>query len=249
MSWRSPAGAGCGVRRPYEPPVPNAPAAWSAPVPQPARRGERLSRWWEHLRRRAAHRARSARGRLAISMCAPRYPECVKRGRRCDPARAPLWPSVDATGLRARAAPAARPGIGGVTTVVQPRARRELGARCVRRNPQHGRRRTRHGRRTRGRPAGRAHQPDRGRRARITSTSVRCSGASRLHSRMSACSKQTLELTQFRAQAGLAHGSGRSTGALERGDARVRRSRRSRVQLGQSIHAHCRFFSGGRRPS
>ena len=41
------AGAGCSVRRPYEPPVPNAPAAWSAPVTQPAADVESLSRWWD----------------------------------------------------------------------------------------------------------------------------------------------------------------------------------------------------------
>ena len=38
--------AGCGVRRPYEPPDPSPPAAWSTPVTQPAD-AESLSRWWE----------------------------------------------------------------------------------------------------------------------------------------------------------------------------------------------------------
>ena len=40
------ASAGCSVRRPYQAPEPNAPAAWSTPVTQPAD-AESLSRWWE----------------------------------------------------------------------------------------------------------------------------------------------------------------------------------------------------------
>ncbi|HVQ12773.1 MAG TPA: hypothetical protein VMS40_04245, partial [Vicinamibacterales bacterium] len=41
-------GAACGVRRPYQPPVPNAPAAWSAPAPvTESVDTESLSRWWE----------------------------------------------------------------------------------------------------------------------------------------------------------------------------------------------------------
>ena len=71
-------GAGCGVRRPYQPPVPNAPATWSAPVPESAD-AERLSRWWDPSAMSSSPRSFGAPWK-AISMCARRCPGYVKRG-------------------------------------------------------------------------------------------------------------------------------------------------------------------------
>ena len=106
-------GAGCAVRRPYEPPVPNAPAAWSTPVTQPAD-AESLSRWWEtfgdqrltDLVRRAV--AGNPDVRTAISRV--REARATMRSTRTQ-----LLPSADATGSARANGNGGEAGVSGVT--------------------------------------------------------------------------------------------------------------------------------------
>ena len=108
------AGAGCSVRRPYEPPVPNAPAAWSAPVTQPAADVESLSRWWETFGddQLTALVRRAVTGNLDVRTAISRIREARATMRST---RTQLLPSADATGSVRGTGTGSDAGIGGVT--------------------------------------------------------------------------------------------------------------------------------------
>jgi NodT family efflux transporter outer membrane factor (OMF) lipoprotein len=108
------AGAGCSVRRPYEPPVPNAPAAWSAPVTQPAADVESLSRWWDAFGddQLTALVRRAATGNLDVRTALSRVREARATMRST---RTQLLPSADATGSARGTGTGSEAGIGGVT--------------------------------------------------------------------------------------------------------------------------------------
>ena len=105
--------AGCSVRRPYEAPVPNAPTAWSADVAQPAD-AESLSRWWEtfgdaqltELVRRAVG------GNLDVRTAISRVREARATMRST---RTQLQPTVDASGSARATRSSSQAGIGGTT--------------------------------------------------------------------------------------------------------------------------------------
>jgi NodT family efflux transporter outer membrane factor (OMF) lipoprotein len=107
------AGAGCSVRRAYQPPVPTVPAAWSSSVAQPAD-VESLSQWWESfgdprltgLVRRAVERNLDVR--TAISRV--REARATMRS-----TRTALRPSADASGSARANGTGSEAGIGGVT--------------------------------------------------------------------------------------------------------------------------------------
>jgi len=108
------AGAGCSVRRPYEPPVPNAPAAWSAPVTQPAADVESLSRWWETFGddQLTALVRRAVTGNLDVRTAISRVREARATMRST---RTQLLPSADATGSARASGTGSEAGIGGVS--------------------------------------------------------------------------------------------------------------------------------------
>jgi NodT family efflux transporter outer membrane factor (OMF) lipoprotein len=106
---------GCGVRRPYEAPVPTAPAAWSAPAPvAESADAESMSRWWETfgddqltaLVRRAVEGNRDVR----TAMSRVREARATTRS-----ARTQLWPSADAGGSARASGTGNEAGIAGVT--------------------------------------------------------------------------------------------------------------------------------------
>ena len=105
--------AGCSVRRAYQPPAPNVPAAWSSSVAQPAD-VESLSKWWETfddqqltgLVRRAVEGNRDVR--TAISRV--REARATVRSTRTQ-----LQPSADATGSARATGVGSEAGIAGVT--------------------------------------------------------------------------------------------------------------------------------------
>jgi NodT family efflux transporter outer membrane factor (OMF) lipoprotein len=107
------AGAGCSVRRAYQPPAPTVPAAWSSSVAQPAD-VESLSQWWETfgdprltgLVRRAVERNLDVR--TAISRV--REARATMRS-----TRTALRPSADASGSARANGTGSEAGIGGVT--------------------------------------------------------------------------------------------------------------------------------------
>ena len=108
------AGAGCSVRRPYEPPVPNAPAAWSAPITQPAADVESLSRWWDTFgdEQLTALVRRAVTGNLDVRTAISRIREARATMRST---RTQLLPSADATGSARGSGTGSEAGIGGVT--------------------------------------------------------------------------------------------------------------------------------------
>jgi len=89
-------GAGCGVRRPYQPPVTNAPATWSAPVTESAD-AESLSRWWETFgdEQLTALVRRAVEGNLDVRTAMSRVREARATTRSTRPQ---LWPSADVGG-------------------------------------------------------------------------------------------------------------------------------------------------------
>jgi outer membrane protein TolC len=105
--------AGCGVRRPYEPPVPNAPAAWSAPITQPAD-AESLSRWWETFgdEQLIALVRRAVEGNPDVRTAMSRVREARATTRS---ARTQLWPSADAGGTARASGTGNEAGVSGVT--------------------------------------------------------------------------------------------------------------------------------------
>ena len=106
-------GTGCSVRRPYEPPVPNAPATWSASVPQAAD-VETLSRWWETFgdEQLTALVRRAIAGNLDVRTALSRVREARATMRS---ARTQLLPSADATGSARASGTGGDAGVGGVT--------------------------------------------------------------------------------------------------------------------------------------
>jgi len=106
-------GAGCSVRRPYEAPVPNAPAAWSADVPQPAD-AESLSRWWETFGDEplTALVRRAVTGNLDVRTAISRVREARATMRST---RTQLQPTVDASGSARATRSSSQAGIGATT--------------------------------------------------------------------------------------------------------------------------------------
>jgi NodT family efflux transporter outer membrane factor (OMF) lipoprotein len=107
------AGAGCSVRRAYQPPVANAPAAWSSSVPQRAD-VERLSRWWESFGddQLTGLVRRAVEGNLDVRTAISRVREARATMRAM---RTQLRPSADATGSARGTGTGSEAGIGGVT--------------------------------------------------------------------------------------------------------------------------------------
>jgi NodT family efflux transporter outer membrane factor (OMF) lipoprotein len=107
------AGAGCGVRRPYQPPVPNAPAAWSAPVTESAD-AESLSRWWETFGddQLTALVGRAVEDNLDVRTAMSRVREARATTRST---RTQLWPSADVGGSARATGTGNEAGVAGVT--------------------------------------------------------------------------------------------------------------------------------------
>ena len=107
------AGAGCSVRRPYEPPVPKAPNAWSSSVAQPAD-ADRLSRWWETFgdQQLTALVRRAVEGNLDVRTAISRIREARATMRST---RTQLRPSVDGSVSGRGNGAGSEAGIGGVT--------------------------------------------------------------------------------------------------------------------------------------
>jgi len=89
-------GGGCGVRRPYVAPTPVAPPAWEEPAPQPADL-DTLSRWWESFGDALLTSLvrRSVEGNLDVRTALSRLREARAS---VSSARAALRPTVDASG-------------------------------------------------------------------------------------------------------------------------------------------------------
>lgn len=106
---------GCSVRRPYEPPSSNAPATWSATVPQPAD-PERLSNWWETFgdEQLTALIRRAVTGNLDVRTAMSRIREARATMRST---RTQLRPTADASGSTRVNGTGSDAGIGGVTDV------------------------------------------------------------------------------------------------------------------------------------
>ena len=105
--------AGCSVRRPYQPPDPTPPAAWSAPLAQPAD-AESLSRWWETFddEQLTALVRRAVAGNLDVRTAISRVREARATMRAT---RTQLRPSADATGSARASGTSEEAGIGGTT--------------------------------------------------------------------------------------------------------------------------------------
>ena len=108
------AGAGCSVRRLYQPPTPHAPAAWSAPVTQPAADVESLSRWWDTFgdERLTALVQRAVSGNLDVRTAMSRVREARATMRST---RLQLLPTADASGSARGTGTGSEAGIGGVS--------------------------------------------------------------------------------------------------------------------------------------
>jgi NodT family efflux transporter outer membrane factor (OMF) lipoprotein len=107
------AGAGCSVRRSYQAPVPNAPAAWSTPVVQPAD-AERLSQWWDTFgdEQLTALIRRAVEGNLDVRTAVSRVREARATMRST---RTQLRPLADASGSVRASGTGSEAGIGGVS--------------------------------------------------------------------------------------------------------------------------------------
>jgi NodT family efflux transporter outer membrane factor (OMF) lipoprotein len=107
------ASAGCSVRHAYQPPVPNAPVAWSSSIAQPGD-AERLARWWESFgdEQLAAFVRRALEGNLDVRTAISRVREARATIRAT---RTQLRPSADATGSARGSGTGGEAGIGGVT--------------------------------------------------------------------------------------------------------------------------------------
>jgi NodT family efflux transporter outer membrane factor (OMF) lipoprotein len=107
------AGTACGVRRPYQPPVPNAPAAWSAPVTESVD-AESLSKWWETFgdEQLTALVRRAVEGNLDVRTAMSRVREARATVRST---RTQLWPTADVGGSARASGAGSEAGVGGVT--------------------------------------------------------------------------------------------------------------------------------------
>jgi NodT family efflux transporter outer membrane factor (OMF) lipoprotein len=106
-------GAGCGARRPYQPPVPNAPATWSAAVGESAD-AESLSRWWETFgdEQLIALVRRAVEGNLDVRTAMSRLREARATTRST---RTQLSPSADVGGSARASGTGNEAGVSGVT--------------------------------------------------------------------------------------------------------------------------------------
>ena len=104
---------GCGVRRPYQPPVPNAPPTWSAPVTESAD-AEKLSQWWETFddEQLTALVRRAVEGNLDVRTAMSRVREARATTRSM---RTQLWPSADVGGSAKASGTGGETGVSGVT--------------------------------------------------------------------------------------------------------------------------------------
>jgi NodT family efflux transporter outer membrane factor (OMF) lipoprotein len=107
------AGAGCSVRRAYQPPAPNAPAAWSSSVAHPAD-VDSLARWWETFgdEQLTGLVRRAVAGNLDVRTAISRVREARATMRST---RTQLRPSADASGAARANGTGSEAGIGGVT--------------------------------------------------------------------------------------------------------------------------------------
>ena len=106
-------GVGCSVRRPYQPPVPVAPETWSAPVTESAD-AESLSQWWETFgdEQLTALVRRAVEGNLDVRAAMSRVREARASTRST---RTQLWPSADVGGSARASGTGKKAGVGGVT--------------------------------------------------------------------------------------------------------------------------------------
>ena len=106
-------GVGCSVRRAYQPPAPTVPAAWSSSVAQPADL-ENLSKWWETFgdSQLTGLVQRAVAGNLDVRTALSRIREARATMRS---ARTQLRPSADASGSARASGTGREAGIGGVT--------------------------------------------------------------------------------------------------------------------------------------
>lgn len=106
-------GPACNVRRPYQPPDPNPPVAWSTPVTEPAD-AESLSRWWDTFgdEQLPALVRRAVAGNLDVRTAISRVREARATMRST---RTQLQPSADATGSARATRNSSQAGIGGTT--------------------------------------------------------------------------------------------------------------------------------------
>ena len=97
----------------YQPPVPNAPAAWSAPVTESAD-AESLSRWWETFgdEQLTALVRRAVEGNLDVRTAMSRVREARATTRST---RTQLWPSADVGGSARASGTGNEAGVSGVT--------------------------------------------------------------------------------------------------------------------------------------
>ena len=106
-------GAACGVRRPYQPPVPIAPETWSVPITESAD-AESLSRWWETFddEQLTALVRRAVESSLDVRTAMSRVREARAATRST---RTQLWPTADVGGSARASGNGNEAGVGGVT--------------------------------------------------------------------------------------------------------------------------------------
>jgi len=106
-------GAACGVRRPYQPPVPIAPETWSVPITESAD-AESLSRWWETFddEQLIALVRRAVEGNLDVRTAMSRVREARATTRST---RTQLWPTADVGGSARASGTGNEAGVSGVT--------------------------------------------------------------------------------------------------------------------------------------
>ncbi|HEY7187298.1 MAG TPA: efflux transporter outer membrane subunit [Vicinamibacterales bacterium] len=105
--------AGCSVRRPYQAPAPTVPAAWSSSLTYPAD-VDSLSRWWETFDddQLTGLVLRAVEGNLDVRTAISRVREARATMRSTS---TQLRPSADASGLARASGTGSEAGIGGVT--------------------------------------------------------------------------------------------------------------------------------------
>lgn len=106
--------AGCAVKRPYVAPSPSVPAGWSTPTPSATAGEETLAAWWNAFgdQQLTSLVQRAVAGNLDVRTAVSRVREARASARG---ARAPLTPSVDASGAARASGNGNTAGVGGTT--------------------------------------------------------------------------------------------------------------------------------------